>query len=68
MVCYLFVVQEMLKFMSRTNTGQVHADASKFAAGVTKEQAYKQVFESAEVLLEGQRNWVSPSYLEILDV
>lgn len=36
----------------------VHADSSNFASGVTKEEAYKQVLEQAEALLEGQRNWV----------
>jgi L-methionine (R)-S-oxide reductase len=38
---------------------QVHADASNFASNVTKEEAYKQVLDAAEVLFEGQRNWVS---------
>ncbi|KAI1637042.1 GAF domain-like protein [Biscogniauxia mediterranea] len=36
----------------------VHADASNFAEGVTKEQAYTQVLLQAEGLLDGQRNWV----------
>jgi len=36
----------------------VHADASTFVVGVTKEEAYKQVLEQAEALCEGQRNWV----------
>ncbi|KAI0885760.1 GAF domain-like protein [Annulohypoxylon maeteangense] len=36
----------------------VHADASNFAEGVTKEQAYTQVLIQAEGLLDGQRNWV----------
>ncbi|KAI2606243.1 GAF domain-like protein [Hypoxylon fragiforme] len=36
----------------------VHADASNFAAGVTKEQAYAQVLLQAEGLFDGQRNWV----------
>ncbi|RYP39064.1 hypothetical protein DL768_010738 [Monosporascus sp. mg162] len=36
----------------------VHADASNFAKGVTKEQAYKQVLLQAEGLFDGQRNWV----------
>ncbi|KAF8854182.1 GAF domain-like protein [Acephala macrosclerotiorum] len=36
----------------------VHADSSNFKADVTKEEAYKQVLEQAELLLEGQRNWV----------
>ncbi|KAG4419318.1 hypothetical protein IFR04_007552 [Cadophora malorum] len=31
----------------------VHADSSNFASGVTKEEAYKQVLEQAEALLEG---------------
>ena len=37
---------------------QVHADASNFAADVTKEEAYKHVVENIEELMEGQRNWV----------
>ncbi|KAI5927472.1 GAF domain-like protein [Camillea tinctor] len=36
----------------------VHADASNFAEGVTKEQAYTQVLLQAEGLFDGQRNWV----------
>ncbi|KAI1380968.1 GAF domain-like protein [Hypoxylon crocopeplum] len=36
----------------------VHADASNFADGVTKEQAYDQVLLQAEGLFDGQRNWV----------
>ncbi|AEO56032.1 hypothetical protein MYCTH_2058793, partial [Thermothelomyces thermophilus ATCC 42464] len=37
---------------------QVHADASNFAEGVTKEEAYKQVLDQAEGLFFEQRNWV----------
>lgn len=37
---------------------QVHADASNFADGVTKEDAYEQVLMQAEGLFIGQRNWV----------
>ncbi|KAK2069040.1 hypothetical protein P8C59_003647 [Phyllachora maydis] len=36
----------------------VHADASSFAEGVTKEEAYRQVLEQAEGLFADQRNWV----------
>ncbi|KAI0386843.1 GAF domain-like protein [Hypomontagnella monticulosa] len=36
----------------------VHADASNFAEGVTKEQAYTHVLLQAEGLFDGQRNWV----------
>ncbi|KAI8629955.1 GAF domain-like protein [Xylariaceae sp. FL1651] len=36
----------------------VHADASNFAEGVTKESAYEQVLLQAEGLFDGQRNWV----------
>lgn len=36
----------------------VHADASNFADGVTKEDAYEQVLMQAEGLFIGQRNWV----------
>ncbi|KAG0129335.1 GAF domain-like protein [Tuber indicum] len=36
----------------------VHADAVKFAGGVRKTEAWRQVIESTEALLEGQRNWV----------
>jgi hypothetical protein len=38
---------------------QVHADASNFASGVSKEEAYEQVMLQAEGLFYGQRNWVS---------
>lgn len=40
---------------------QVHADASNFAEGVTKDDAYEQVLLQAEGLLYGQRNWVRQS-------
>ncbi|KAK6842522.1 GAF domain-like protein [Apiospora arundinis] len=36
----------------------VHADASNFAQGVTKQQAYDHVLLQAEGLFDGQRNWV----------
>nr|CAD21368.1 conserved hypothetical protein [Neurospora crassa] len=36
----------------------VHADASNFAANVTKEEAYQQVLDQAEGLFYEQRNWV----------
>ncbi|KAH8687896.1 GAF domain-like protein [Tricladium varicosporioides] len=36
----------------------VHADASTFKSGITKEEAYKQVLEQAEALFDGQKNWV----------
>ncbi|KAH6899945.1 GAF domain-like protein [Thelonectria olida] len=36
----------------------VHADASNFADGVTKGDAYEQVLMQAEGLFTGQRNWV----------
>ncbi|KAK3301241.1 uncharacterized protein B0H64DRAFT_471194 [Chaetomium fimeti] len=36
----------------------VHADASSFAQGVTKEDAYQQVLQQAEGLFYEQRNWV----------
>ncbi|KAK0613462.1 GAF domain-like protein [Immersiella caudata] len=36
----------------------VHADASNFAPGVTKEDAYEQVLLQAEGLFYEQRNWV----------
>jgi hypothetical protein len=42
-----------------TNTiQQVHADASTFVEGVTKEEAYQQVLDQAEGLFFEQRNWV----------
>lgn len=45
---------------------QVHADASNFVDGVTKEDAYEQVLLQAEGLFTGQRNWVRyfPCHLE----
>ncbi|KAH7266404.1 hypothetical protein NW754_008870 [Fusarium falciforme] len=36
----------------------VHADASNFADGITKEDAYEQVLWQTEGLITGQRNWV----------
>ncbi|RFN43138.1 gaf protein [Fusarium flagelliforme] len=36
----------------------VHADASNFAEGVTKDDAYEQVLWQAEGLVTDQRNWV----------
>ncbi|KAK3325814.1 GAF domain-like protein [Apodospora peruviana] len=36
----------------------VHADASNFAADVTKQEAYQQVLDQAEGLFYEQRNWV----------
>ncbi|KAG6359238.1 hypothetical protein INS49_012759 [Diaporthe citri] len=35
----------------------VHADASTFAKGVSKEEALQQVLDQAAALFEGQRNW-----------
>ncbi|KAM7220006.1 GAF domain-like protein [Rhypophila decipiens] len=37
----------------------VHADASNFAADITKEEAYQQVLYQAEGLFYEQRNWVT---------
>ncbi|XPS79023.1 L-methionine (R)-S-oxide reductase [Ascochyta lentis] len=37
----------------------VHADASAFADGLTKQEVYAQVLEQARALFDGQRNWVS---------
>jgi len=37
---------------------QVHADSSNFTGGVTKEEAYRQVYEAAKGLFDNQRNWV----------
>ncbi|KAF9693007.1 hypothetical protein EKO04_009267 [Ascochyta lentis] len=36
----------------------VHADASAFADGLTKQEVYAQVLEQARALFDGQRNWV----------
>ena len=36
----------------------VHAEASNFTKGISKEVAYAQVLEEAQTLFEGQRNWV----------
>ncbi|KAK0759036.1 hypothetical protein N5P37_008525 [Trichoderma harzianum] len=38
---------------------QVHADASNFAEGITKDDAYEQVLLQAEGLFYGQRNWAA---------
>jgi L-methionine (R)-S-oxide reductase len=40
---------------------QVHADASNFSNGMSKEEVYEQVLSQAEGLFDGQRNWVSLS-------
>jgi putative methionine-R-sulfoxide reductase with GAF domain len=40
-------------------TIKVHAEASTFSEGLTKDEVYTQVLEQAEALLEGQRNWVT---------
>lgn len=42
---------------------QVHADASNFDQGVTKDEAYEQVLLQAEGLFTDQRNWVSKSFV-----
>lgn len=42
-----------------TDSAQVHADASNFQDGITKEEVYEQVLLQAEGLCYGQRNWVS---------
>ncbi|KAF2231721.1 GAF domain-like protein [Viridothelium virens] len=36
----------------------VHAEASNFAEGISKTQAYAQVLEQATALFEDQRNWI----------
>ncbi|KAG7288663.1 hypothetical protein NEMBOFW57_005017 [Staphylotrichum longicolle] len=41
---------------------QVHADASTFVEGVTKEEAYQQVLAQAEGLFFEQRNWISNTH------
>jgi len=41
-----------------TDDDKVHADASTFPSGVTKEEAYEQVLMQAEGLFYEQRNWV----------
>ena len=38
---------------------QVHAEASTFADGLSKSEAYSQVIEQAKALFEDQRNWVN---------
>lgn len=43
---------------TRLTVQQVHADASNFAEGVSKDDAYEQVLLMAEGLFSGQRNWV----------
>ncbi|KAH8724090.1 GAF domain-like protein [Phaeosphaeriaceae sp. PMI808] len=36
----------------------VHADASSFRAGLSKKEVYAHVLEQAELLFQGQRNWI----------
>lgn len=38
--------------------GQVHADATDFGGGLSKEDVYKMLLLQAKGLLDGQRNWV----------
>lgn len=38
--------------------GQVHAESSTFAEGMSKKEVYAQVIEQARALFEDQRNWV----------
>ncbi|TEA12778.1 Free methionine-R-sulfoxide reductase [Colletotrichum sidae] len=47
----------MASLIFGVSAGQVHADASNFASGVTKKQAYEQVLLQAEGLFYEQRNW-----------
>jgi L-methionine (R)-S-oxide reductase len=42
-----------------TRCEQPHADNANFSAGVTKKDAYDQVFQSIQALIDGQRNWVA---------
>ncbi|KHN96935.1 GAF domain nucleotide-binding protein [Metarhizium album ARSEF 1941] len=42
-----------------SNHVQVHADASNFADGITKDDAYEHVLMQAEGLFTDQRNWQS---------
>ncbi|WKT44591.1 GAF domain [Fusarium oxysporum f. sp. vasinfectum] len=44
----------------------VHADASNFADGITKEDAYEQVLWQAEGLITDQRNWNTSSNDDML--
>lgn len=37
---------------------KVHADATKYTSGSTKQEVYEQLLEQAEALFAGQRNWV----------
>jgi len=54
------VTQTSQKSLSTILTAsEVHADASNFASGVSKKEAYEQVLEQARALFDGQRNWVS---------
>lgn len=48
---------DLVKYLLLT-AAQVHADASNFADGVTKDDAYEQVLLQAEGLFTDQRNWV----------
>lgn len=43
----------------RLTNDKVHADASNFSHGITKDDAYEQVLMQAEGLCIDQRNWVS---------
>lgn len=51
-----------------TDTPQVHADASNFEDGVSKEEVYEQILMQAEGLCHGQRNWVSVAWCIFSDL
>ncbi|KKY39963.1 putative gaf domain nucleotide-binding protein [Diaporthe ampelina] len=50
------VTRNVYLHMARTG---VHADASTFAEGASKEEALQQVLDQAAALFKGQRNWVA---------
>lgn len=50
-------LRRLIKKLTGTSS-QVHADASRFAQGVGKEEALRQVLDQVEGLIDGQRNWV----------
>lgn len=56
----------LLAYETCPNVYKVHADASKYDSGATKQEIYDQVLEQAEALFKGQRNWVKPSRTQSL--
>jgi hypothetical protein len=56
------MVSGALASLSKPDCRKVHSTASEFPAATTKKQAFDQILEQAELLFDGQRNWVRRRY------